>query len=429
MANGSSKVVHRQIETLFGLGRVAGMTDGQLLDRFTARRDEVSELAFAELVGRHGPMVLGVCRRALRDPHDVDDAFQATFLVLVRKAGSIARRGPLAPWLYGVASRTARGARARAAGRRAREGRVIDIERAGPRHEAVEPDLAAALDEELSRLPEKYRAPLVLCELEGKSRKEAAALIGVPEGTISSRLARGRSLLRERLVRRGLAPASGALAAVLSREASAAVPAALAGTTVRAASCFAAGPAAAGPVSASALALAEGVLKTMLLTKLKVAATALALSVVGTGVVVMAQAPSPSPSPRAEEGPRDAVAPDRLREVERKLDRILEAVGPRAAALDRPGPDEARPGSVPAAGEWARDVPSNPAEVKWSTRGRTPSAGRPASDRLSEVERRLERVELMLDEVRGRLGRLEGSRGPMERPDQPPPPPAVPRPR
>jgi RNA polymerase sigma-70 factor (ECF subfamily) len=168
------------------------LTDAQLLERFLVRREDG---AFAELVRRHGPMVLGVCRRVLGEPHDAADAFQATFLVLVRKAATIAPRSRVGPWLYGVARRTALKARSAAARRRRAEQKAAR----GRPHTAppaeLECDLRPLLDEELGRLPAKYRAPLVLCLLQAKSRKEAAGLLGWSEGTLSGRLARAKVLL------------------------------------------------------------------------------------------------------------------------------------------------------------------------------------------------------------------------------------------
>src|SRR5262249_46026346 len=160
-------------------------------------------------------------------PHDAEDAFQATFLVLVRKARAIARSELLGHWLYGVAYRTAMEARTRAARRRWKERQGTIVGHFDP-HEAERAHVRAILDAELSRLPDRFRAPIVLCELQGMSRKEAARQLGAAEGTISSRLARGRSLLRDRLARRGMALSAGALAVSLSRESTAAhVPAAL----------------------------------------------------------------------------------------------------------------------------------------------------------------------------------------------------------
>jgi RNA polymerase sigma factor (sigma-70 family) len=230
-------------------------------------------------------MVLGVCRRVLANFHDADDAFQATFLVLVRKAASLRSSGLLANWLYGVAYRTALKARAAAARRRAREKQIIDMPAPQVGTGEVWHELQLHLDRELQRLPEKYRVPVVLCDLEGKTRKEAARLVGVPEGALSTRLARARALLAKRLARHGLGLSGGMLAVALSQgEASACLSPPLVLATVKAAALAAAGTTmAAGVVSAKVMALTEGVLKTMLLTKLKLAtAMLLAVAVLGT---------------------------------------------------------------------------------------------------------------------------------------------------
>jgi RNA polymerase sigma factor (sigma-70 family) len=230
-----------------------GPSDAQLLESFLSRRDEA---AFEALLRRHGPMVLGVCRRVLRNTHDAEDAFQATFLVLARQASSIRSRQVVASWLYGVAYRTAMKARAMNAKRREKERRVAEMSR--PASEACE-ELLAQLDYELSRLPDKYRVPVVLCELEGRSRMEAARILGVPEGTLSWRLAQAKKILARRLSRYGAV----AVAALLSGgAATAALSPTLRASTIKAAMT-------AGAVPAKVLALTEGVLKAMLLTKLK----------------------------------------------------------------------------------------------------------------------------------------------------------------
>ncbi len=239
-------------------------TDGVLLARFVAGRDEA---AFAELVRRHGPMVHGVCLRVLGDAHDADDAFQATFLVLTHKARGVARPELLGNWLYGVAHRTARRARADSARRRQREaGAAPPAGPPDPADEAARDDLRRVLDDEVSRLPEKYRAPLVLCFLEGKTQDEAARWLGCPRKTLTTRLARAAERLRGRLARRGIALSAGALAAAL---APGKVSAALAETTVRAASGHAAVP----PAVAS---LTKGVLRAMFAKRLTAAAASLA---------------------------------------------------------------------------------------------------------------------------------------------------------
>jgi RNA polymerase sigma factor (sigma-70 family) len=255
----------RRIERLFHRGSVAGLSEVQLLERFVLRHDDD---AFEALVERHGPMVLGICRQWLRDPGDVEDAFQATFLVLVRKAGSLRHRELLGNWLYGVAYRVALRARADRARRRSRE--TSDVEDlADPRN----PESAESrpwLHEEVSRLPDKYRAPIVLCYLEGRTHEEAAEQLRWPVGTVKGRLSRARALLHSRLSRRGLAPSVGLLTAVLSRDASAAIPATLMESTVRAASVLAVGKGvAAGLISVQVITLIEGVCHTMFLSKLK----------------------------------------------------------------------------------------------------------------------------------------------------------------
>jgi RNA polymerase sigma factor (sigma-70 family) len=269
MRSGGLKMVLDQLRPANG----GGLTDGQLLARFIDSRDEA---AFAALVHRHGKMVLGVCRRILGHAQDAEDAFQATFLVLARKAASVAKREALASFLYGVAYRTALQARAAAVRRRARERQVVEMPHPeAPPCEAQ--DWRPVLDRELNALPERYKAPVVLCDLEGKTRREAARQLGVSEGTLSSHLTRGRRLLAKRLSRHGVALSGGALAGLLYEgAASARVPAPLVVSTVQAAVCVAAGRAA---VATPAAVLMNEVLKAMLLTKVKLAVA---------GVMVMA---------------------------------------------------------------------------------------------------------------------------------------------
>ncbi len=242
MASGQFAAVLRQIDRLFTSGSVTGMSEGQLLERFVARRDGA---AFEAMVARHGPMVLGVCRRVLRDPHDVEDAFQATFLVLVRKAGSLRRRDLLGNWLYGVAYRVALRARASSSRRRAIEAQVGRSE-----VESSNGESRPWLHEEIARLPEKYRIPIVLCYLEGRTHEEAAEHLRWPVGTVKGRLARARDLLRVRLTRRGLSLPAVALIAELTRDTSAAVPLPLIHATTKAAILLAAGHATTGLISA-----------------------------------------------------------------------------------------------------------------------------------------------------------------------------------
>jgi RNA polymerase sigma factor (sigma-70 family) len=230
-------------------------------------------------------MVWGVCRRVLRDHHDAEDAFQATFLVLARRADSISPREKVGNWLYGVAYQTARKARATRARRRLHEGQVSDAPEPAAAPDAPREGLAELLDRELSRLPDKYRTPIVLCELEGKTHHEAAERLGWPVGTVSGRLSRARAMLAERLTRRGVVPSGGPLAVLLAP--SPGVPATLLSSTARAAGLVAAGRAAvAGVVSSEVAALTGEVLKAMVLSRIKFATRALllAMTLAGAGL-------------------------------------------------------------------------------------------------------------------------------------------------
>jgi RNA polymerase sigma factor (sigma-70 family) len=285
-------------------------TDTELLQRFVAHRDEA---AFAALVRRYGPLVFGACRRVLHHRQDAEDAFQATFLVLLHKASSIARPELVGNWLYGVASYTAKNAKISAARRRAREKRVFERSRdRSLGQEEKKGDLRMLLDEELSRLPQKYRVPVVLCELQGKSRRDVAVLLGCPEGTVSSRLARARQLLRAQLTKRGLVLSAGALTAALSPDPTAASPPALfVASTIRTAMRVTASQASfAGITSPHVAALTKGVLKTMFFAKLRAAtASLLAMSILlGAGVLahqMLAAKPEqpPSGTPLANQKP------------------------------------------------------------------------------------------------------------------------------
>jgi RNA polymerase sigma factor (sigma-70 family) len=257
-----------------------GVPDGELLSRYLAGRDAD---AFAALVRRHGPMVLGVCRRILRHHQDAEDAFQATFLVLLRKAATVRPRGMVGHWLYGVAYQTALRARCSAAKRRGRETHPADVPEPATTEKDGWGDLLPLLDRELNALPAKYRAVVVLCDLEGKTRKEAAGELGWPEGTVAGRLARGRALLASRLVRRGALPSLASLGVALANgRALACVPVPLTEATVRAAGLFTESPAA-GAISGHVAALTEGVLQAMLLNKIMKVAVLLLVACLGLG--------------------------------------------------------------------------------------------------------------------------------------------------
>lgn len=257
-----------------GLAGPDGPTDGQLLGRYVDDRDEA---ALAALVRRLGPAVLGVCRRTIGDAHLAEDAFQATFLVLVRRAGVVRPREQVGAWLYGVADRVARRARAVHARRLAREEPMSADPPARGGADRLD-DLLPVLDEELARLPGHYRAAVLLCDLEGRTRKDAARRLGIPDGTLSNRLAAARRVLARRLARRGVTAGVGV---PLAASGAPRVSAALVDATVRTAAAPGPGPAA----------FAEGEIKVMLLAKLKGLTAAAAVGVVGLAVVAAGAVP------------------------------------------------------------------------------------------------------------------------------------------
>jgi RNA polymerase sigma factor (sigma-70 family) len=306
MVNRRSRVVQRQLLTLFNLGTIGELTDGQLLERFTAQSGEATELAFAALVERHGPMVMRVCRNTLHNSHDAQDAFQATFLVLVKKARSLWVQDSLGPWLHRVACRVATRARASSAQRREHERRFAETRPIENSLDDDRRDVAAVVHEEIDRLPERYRVPLVLCDLQGRTHEQAARHVGCPVGTVKSRLGRARELLRGRLSRRGLGSPAGLLTTALgSKSAEGVWVGPLVEPTVRAAALVEAGKASRlGVISARVAFLTEEVLKAMFLRKLKMIAsilvTAGALATV-TAVVLAQQGSGSTPITTAEQ--------------------------------------------------------------------------------------------------------------------------------
>jgi RND family efflux transporter MFP subunit len=271
----------RDLRTLFRVGITRDLTDGQLLERFATEQGEAAEQAFSTLVERHGPMVLRVCKSVLVDSHDAQDAFQATFLVLVKRAHGLWLRDSLGPWLYQVAYRTASCARRTTARRRRLErGAAIPVDVG--RTETAD-DLGPLLHEELDRLPARFRAPIVLCDLEGLTHELAARHLGWPVGTVKSRLTRGRERLRGRLIRRGVNPNAGLIAMTLHPDALTSMlsPSLLDGTTKAAIQFVSLRTIAVGSVTT----LAQEVLRNMLFTSgLKIAAVALALGATGSGI-------------------------------------------------------------------------------------------------------------------------------------------------
>ncbi len=284
----------RSVRTLFEVGTSAGLSDGQLLDRYLLREPDVAEPAFRALVERHGPMVLLACRGVLHDAHASEDAFQATFLILARKAGSIRNRDSVKSWLFGVARRVA--ARAKAGRNRLAAHEQPGGAMAGAEAlEADQPgDPVPEIREEVDRLPERYRAPIVLCYWNGLTHEQAASQLRVPASTVRVRLMRGRSRLRERLIRRGLAPT--VLALLSTRRATAAIPDSLVDETTKAAIQIALGRAAG--VRASVAVLVQGVIRSMFFAKIKLVAAALSVLVLGATLALSSIA---GPTPVAQD--------------------------------------------------------------------------------------------------------------------------------
>jgi RNA polymerase sigma factor (sigma-70 family) len=315
----------------------ADWSDGQLLGSFLEHHDED---AFNVLVRRHGPMVLGVCRRILANPHDAEDAFQATFLVLVRKAASISPPEMVGNWLYGVACQTAVKARALAARRNARERQMTALPETAAKPLELWDDLRFLLDRELNLLPDKYRAPIVLCDLEGKSGREAARQLGCPEGTLTGRLSRARAMLARRLKRRGVQTSASSLAVLLAHQAApASVPASLASSTVQAAALFAAGQAGAlSLISENVLALTKGVLSAMMMTRLKLIGTVLLLAgLVGLGGSVLAQRDRPAKPERTDPAAARAAQRDGRGPVRRDIHGVVKSVDVKAGTITLSG--------------------------------------------------------------------------------------------
>jgi RNA polymerase sigma factor (sigma-70 family) len=293
--------MHQLIHNLrrFVLHDGEGITDGQLLDAFIRGRDDGS---FAALMRRHGVMVWGVCRRLLQNDDDAEDAFQATFLVLLQKAATIRCQEMVGNWLHGVAHQTAVRMRSLAAKRSVREKQVTMIPEPTVSDDELWNDLQPSLDEELRRLPEKYRVLIVLCDLEGQTRAEVARQLGIPEGTVAGRLARARAMLAARLNRRGVVVVSGGLlAALLSVQvARARVPVTALSATIQAARILATGNMEA--VSPTVTVLITGVTKAMYLTKIRaLGLSVLALALlggVGAGVMATTQPLRPQAAPQ-----------------------------------------------------------------------------------------------------------------------------------
>jgi RNA polymerase sigma factor (sigma-70 family) len=305
--------VTRELRAIIDGGTVSGLTDGQLLERFASHRGAEAELAFTALVLRHGPLVFGVCQSLLRNPHDAEDAFQATFMVLAGKAGSIRQPDRLGPWLHGVAHHTARRLKAKNSRRKSYEAEAaVYSDRARPssgsgqhpsalaHHDEIE-----ALHREIERLPARYKTAIVLCDLQGLTHEEAARRLGRRVGTISSQVSRARERLRRRLDRRGLAYPGGIVAAAIDSTKPSVLPNVLVGSTVKNVMSLCTGLAA-GSVPVSIVSLHRGVLRSMLFAKIRLISAALvglgaAATGVGVGVGVVGLAPQPAPQQPAPE--------------------------------------------------------------------------------------------------------------------------------
>ncbi len=373
MGKGQPGSALRQLRALLAGGTTAALSDGELLEQYKASRAEsaeaatLAEMAFAALVDRHGAMVWGVCRRVLGDAHEAEDAFQATFLILVRQARSVRVDGSLGRWLYGVAHRVAIRARTESERRKCGIRLVAPEANDDPAGEVERKEMDAVLSEELDRLPAKYRCALELCHLQGMTYDHAARQLNWPVATVKSRLTAGRLKLRQRLVRRGLAPGAvtAAVATALTREAQAAVPRELAQSTAGAAT-----PGGAGAFAAAVTDLTEGVLKMMMWKKLKLIALG-SLAALGLTAEALSQratndeirpARRPQTSVQAEEKPEEKTARDRRWVRSLSNGAIIEVVG---VSTYPSGPDTWwRPDGSP-----LRTAPCDPREAGISGEG------------------------------------------------------------
>ena len=394
--------VYRHYRALFELGSFCGRSDGELLARFLSRDGDAAELAFAVLLERHAAAVLRICRAIAGNESDAEDAFQATFLVLATRGDRLIVRDTLGPWLACVARRISRRARAAARARLARETRAARL--AGSRETAAADgdghDLDSVLHEEIDRLPERYRLPIVLCDLESQSHQEAARRLGWPVGTVKSRQARARQRLRARLTRRGVCGALPAVGAF--RTALASVPDSLIQATVKAAAGLVSRGAAAEAVSASVSSLVTRFLRGMIMTRLSMFAVALLTVSVGVAATVMAQnTPQPgkpagmsaemSPAPRRP--PAGAIIPVFEYEIQIAKDGV-------------PVTDMTKV-RIPAGQAAQLETPAGTFEVRFEPRLEPPAADKHSSNggldprQLATLTAALESQPLLLRELQG----------------------------
>jgi RNA polymerase sigma factor (sigma-70 family) len=300
---------YRHYRVLFEVGSLSGLSDGELLARFVRREEQSAELAFTALVERHASKVLRICRAVVGNEHDAEDAFQATFLVLASKAAKLRARESLGPWLLAVARRVAAGARARDLGRVSRERRAASDRGRRSEPEAVSDDISSVLHEEIDRLPERYRLPLLLCDLESQSHQEAAKRLGWPLGTVKSRQARGRQRLRARLTRRGLSGSLGIIGvSCAAPSASAFVPESLIESTAQTAADFISGGTAGRAVSVSVLSLVTKTLRAMMMIKLSTVMGVLLTVGAGLAATVLAQEKPKPATPRYDSAPANSAS-------------------------------------------------------------------------------------------------------------------------
>ncbi len=392
MSRSAWAVVARHLEAVAHTGTLAACSDAQLLDRFRRHRDEA---AFGALVQGHGPMVRAVCRRIVADPHTADDAFQATFLVLARRAGSVRDADRLGPWLHRVAVRVA--TRAAQDDRRRQRREVADSARVAnaPAPVGPDPDRSRLLHEELDRLPDRYRLPVLLCDLQRLTHEEAAARLGWPVGTVKGRQARARDRLRDRLTRRGLAAPLALVTATLATDAKAVLPAALAARTATVALNALTGASATVTATAAALTLSQGVQIPMWFSPLKLTAVAALLG--GGLIVTQTGSRPPAQDPARPPGSAPAAAPTPAGgDPAPRLESDPFAGEPAGERSKRRAPGE--PAPDPAAGQGGMKEPGP--RVATSPRG--PGRGGPGPDTarpISDEERDLLERELELAEI------------------------------
>jgi RNA polymerase sigma factor (sigma-70 family) len=382
-SNGKRGGILERLRNAIAVRSCGHLADHELLQRYVAARDES---AFAVLVKRHGSMVWGLCWRMLRHHQDAEDAFQAAFLVLARKADTIRKRESIASWLHSVAFRAANKMRAAQARRHRREAPLLDVPQAEGAGDLGCRETQRVLEEELNRLADKYRAPLLLCCVQGRTRDEAAQQLGWSLGMLRGRLDRGRELLRTRLARRGFSLSVALLAVGVAETSQAAGLPALTSSTVQAATGAACSPAAAGAVSAQATALVQGVIQAMFLAKVKcIAIGLLTLTFLGTGARLVtyhaqAQDGRPGASAGPQRDPKQPAADEKdLAQLKKEMERlrleleqtrlllklanqeILDLRAARAEAVDR----EKRARNVEDANRRAAAVQALDAERAW----------------------------------------------------------------